>query len=978
MTEASGGGGRWRRVAGLALGAVAVAVALDLRAAGSFRGLHDGYVFHPDAPKQVRALGQYLTGRYLWYTGSWFYDGYPYGLNHVDEWILRGTIPLGRLVQRWLVPDVDDAQMLDRAVLYYWVHGLRILYGMIVFGTTVAVAVLLTRRRACVGLTAGLAALAPLSAVVTHSATGDIGVDLFTMFAVLLLAWHTRHPRPVLLWGAGVMVGMAFSCKYNGALVGIPIALYVAALAWQRRRWSLLVGGGLLAVVGLSVGILIGTPALWISWRQTWIDMGENFEKIRWYCVHESWRERPLLERLVDSVRTNGLRIGTALGWPLLTGAVASSALWLRRGAWPRTAAGPTPDARAAAQLAIALYPLLALGISVLGKPVVQPFHFSYLVPPLILATVFLFDRLPVGARVGPRLTVTAILLLALLDSAARARSERFFWVRDDIKAYQNYERVVLAASASPERSRGEVIRAFCLEPANMAEFRNLPGKVRAANPVGRVWRGLEATPLPTIPFPRDHDWIMLNGPTFPRDDRTFRLMPGMAKEKQSVAFDAVPVLYIGIRSGMWPARVRLDVGGERRLVELGVDDERVVEIAAADWRVGEGREDIPTVRMCRVSAHTELGDAWVTVMRSAAERDAYALTGPSAAWTNLQSQTWPEPTADVLSALASARFYDSEGTPALRLDASDGRQRERFLLVAEDESLPGAEEYPRIADVVAYHDMPVLRSRSWGTLALPAGAYRWECEWGALDNGAEVSMQVVDALGVHVGPLARATSTLALGRQRVELPFVKPYAPYECRLVVTCTAGKAELLQWRLVPDVERMLVALRDWSAGGAPPAWGPAENRSRLMRVQTDASFGGRVRLLAVSYPPVYTVGETLEMDMEVVLMRHDICDYGDLDLFVHFYEVSGREAYAERYPLDSLVSAVRRGESMRMPIDSRLAPGLYELRLAIRNRYTRRRLDVDEAREDGLAVHGRKLVIGRMDVRAAAHDDARAKK
>jgi hypothetical protein len=470
----------------------------------------------------------------------------------------------------------------------------------------------------------------------------------------------------------------------------------------------------------------------------------------------------------------------------------------------------------------------------------------------------------------------------------------------------------------------------------------------------------------------------MLNGPTFPRDDRTFRLMPGMAKEKQAVAFDAVPVLYIGIRSGMWPARVRLDVGGERRLVELGVDDERVVEIAAADWRVGEGREDIPTVRMCRVNARTELGDAWVTVMRSAAERDAYALTGPSAAWTNLQSQTWPEPTADVLSALASARFYDSEGTPALRLDASDGRQRERFLLVAEDESLRGAEEYPRIADVVAYHDMPVLRSRSWGTLALPAGAYRWECEWGALDNGAEVSMQVVDALGVHVGPLARVTSTLALGRQSVELPFVKPYAPYECRLVVTCTAGKAELLQWRLVPDVERMLVALRDWSAGGAPPAWGSAENRSRLMRVQTDASFGGRVRLLAVSYPPVYTVGETLEMDMEVVLMRHDICDYGDLDLFVHFYEVSGREAYAERYPLDSLVSAVRRGESMRMPIDSRLAPGLYELRLAIRNRYTRRRLDVDEAREDGLAVHGRKLVIGRMDVRAAAHDDARAKK
>lgn len=982
MTGSSERRSCWRSLLSVALGVVVVAVALDLRAAGSFRGLQDGYVFHPDAPKQVRALGNYLVGRYLWYTGTWFYDGYPYGLNHVDEGILRATIPLGRLLLRWVLPEATEAPMLDRSVLYYWVHCLRIFYGMVVFGTTVAVAALLTRRRVCIGLTAWLAALAPLSAVVTHSATGDIGVDLFTMFAVLLLAWHARRPHAIWLWLAGAMVGMAFSCKYNGALGGIPIGLYVVARAWQQRRWSLLAGGGVLALLGLGVGIMLGTPALWISWNQTWHDIGVNFENIRWYCVHESWRQRPLLDRLGDSIRTNGPRIGAALGWPLVAGAVAASVLLLKRGARGR-AAEPAPDGREAAHLAISLYPLLALTISVLGKPVVQPFHFSYLVPPLILATVFLVDRLPAGRARAPHAMAAAFVVLALFDSATRARAERFFWVRDDIKAYHAYESVVLNPREVHQRSRGSVIRAFCLEPPNIAEFRNLPGWVRTGNPDGLVWTGLAATPLPTIPYPESRDWILLNGPTFPRDDRAFRTMPGIPVERHAVAYEEVPVLYVGIRSGMWPARVRLDVGGEKRLVELGVDGECVVEFRGATWRLGPGRDGIDTVRLCRIEARTELGDAWITVMRSAAERDAYALTGPDVAWTNALARDWPEPAPDTLAALECARFYDSEGTPPLRLDAADAREQERFLVVAGDESLRGSgATYPRIGDVVGYHDMPILRARSWGTLALPAGAYRWECEWGALDAGAEVSMRVEDPLGVHVGPLAEVKQSLAVGRQRVVLPLVKPYAPYECRLVVTCTAGRAELLQWRLVPDPGAMLQALHEWRAGGLRPAWGPAatpvEPHLTLTRVRTDASFGGRVRVRAVEYPAVFTAGDTLELRLDADLLRHRMRDYGDFDVFIHFYDQWGGEAYAERYPLDSLMSATHRGELMRMPIDPGLTPAPYELRLAIRNRYSHRRLDVKLGDDTDAAVLGRKLVIGRMQVREPAHDDAHAKK
>ena len=63
--------------------------AFYLRISGVFRGVEGNYRYHPDEPKQVQELSFYLEGRYLGYRGHWHYDGYPYGLNKVDEVILR-------------------------------------------------------------------------------------------------------------------------------------------------------------------------------------------------------------------------------------------------------------------------------------------------------------------------------------------------------------------------------------------------------------------------------------------------------------------------------------------------------------------------------------------------------------------------------------------------------------------------------------------------------------------------------------------------------------------------------------------------------------------------------------------------------------------------------------------------------------------------------------------------------------------------
>jgi hypothetical protein len=94
-----------KRFARVAFVLLVAGIALDLRTAGLFRGLDAGYVVHPDEPKQIQALSNYLAGRYVWYTGSWFYDGYPFGLNHVDEYILRPVLALARRLQTHLSPE---------------------------------------------------------------------------------------------------------------------------------------------------------------------------------------------------------------------------------------------------------------------------------------------------------------------------------------------------------------------------------------------------------------------------------------------------------------------------------------------------------------------------------------------------------------------------------------------------------------------------------------------------------------------------------------------------------------------------------------------------------------------------------------------------------------------------------------------------------------------------------------------------------
>ncbi|MBU3984664.1 MAG: glycosyltransferase family 39 protein [Proteobacteria bacterium] len=151
---------------------------------GLFRGLGElGYIFHPDEPKQITALLNFLNGDYVHYYGSRFYDGYPYGLNHLDEYLLRPLLFF------------FGAETPNHYSLYYVGRLLRVIYGMVTMAIAYKLVYTLVKNKTAALLAMFLLAIAPLSITVSHFATGDIGVDLFTSMFVSDLCQYRIEGR---------------------------------------------------------------------------------------------------------------------------------------------------------------------------------------------------------------------------------------------------------------------------------------------------------------------------------------------------------------------------------------------------------------------------------------------------------------------------------------------------------------------------------------------------------------------------------------------------------------------------------------------------------------------------------------------------------------------------------------------------------------------------------------------------------------
>ena len=913
---------RFFRAAALAL----LLAAAYLRASGLYRGLDANLVVHPDSPKQVMMLFHYLHGNEVAYYDSLFYDGYPYGLNRVDEWAIRLAWSAAAPARRWLFPETAWVPVPSRPELFYWARALRVLYGLAAMALVFAAARRFGAARWPALGAAALYGLAPIGATVTHAATGDVGVDLFLALALYAVARHADAGRTRWLAAMAVACGMAFSCKFQG-LLGLWMGGLPLLLAWPaaRRPAAELPRRAAALAGGFLFGVLATNPAFFVNPVKTWRDMRLNFGFIQNYGVSADFLAKPFSERVQWGLGHNLPSIVHAIGYGFAALGLLALLLSLRTlwRAFRAPAAGAALERRrAAAVAAVATVPWLALLLATALKPAVQPFHFSFLLPALAAAV----GMAPacIRPRTGHAARAAFLLLFAaaLADLAFRSSREDFFWRRPE--AHRQGYRFSQTAFGTPgygeRRAVGrQMVKSFYAEPADIPVFRNRPSGLR--HPAAHWWLGQGQLPVPCVPFPDREHWIFANGPVFPRNDRTLAIPavgPAMtgrpgddagallaaslgapAPIRHTLVFPAKPDgIHLGLRTGFWPSRYEIALPGlpplrgfmlPNRQVVLPLDGLRPVRSYPAT-------PQNPEAHLVPMKAAAQLGPVWATILSTPRERATYLRYGPdgaanAAAW---ETPDWDDPM--LAEQLASLLYVESQAP----------------LRLAENPlPLPGG-QVPLAAG--AYVLSAQIRNRA-------AAETRVRFEW--LDPAGEAH------------PAAPATFDLAPGDHDVAWRFAKPFAPHDAILHASAAAEGVVVESWSIRPDLD----ALKTWSPD-------PAPREDDAAAPQLSVRFPGigawRSLLVPDPIPANQPFPFAVRFDLDPSISHKE---FHELFFFLHVLDGTGQQIATLNYPLSwaSLAPDLLRWQSGKP-----LPPGEYSLECGIFNLRTRvrRRFDAPE--------------------------------
>lgn len=903
------------------------------RGAGLFRGLDNGVVYHPDTPKQVRTLHNYLDGKYVQYYGSLFYDGYPYGLNRVDEGVIRTVRAVARPVHGWINPETPWPRSPTQTDLYYWARVLRLLYGVLAIGL-----VYLVLRLARAGPEAAVAgaavyALAPLGPTVTHAASGDIGVDLFLSFCLVALALYVRRPRAVYLVGAGLSCGMAFACKYQGALgMWLP---GVALLALHGRSWRGAAGAvarGMWCMGGFLAGVLLLNPAYLVDPAATWKYTRKNFIFIKNYGADPAFLEQPLFDRLQHGLLHNVPFVIGCLGWGLialiLVGCVVAVVRVLRPAAVEEDAGGamPSRDAGQHALLAATVtFPVMAILLSAALKPSVQPFHFSYLVPVMGTGIGLLMATGAVLPRVA-RVAVGVVLVVVLsAESLPMLLREHFMWRRPEVSMLSfRVTEHLFRADAGPSRRMAppRAIKMFYNDPTILPVFRN-----RASSIEHREvdwWRAFPVLPLPVVPQPEAPAWVFFNGPVLPRCDRLIRVPAQSGWHEHQLVFHARPEeIKVGLRAGYYPSRYAFRIAGQRHEGIVSPHGQsQVLTIADPDPAyVKAAHENRPDLYIYLLRTRAELGDLWVRVMHEDAERAWFETFGPQGVVQQ------PIPESARLEAMArrveATRYLEGKRPVELRIEGA----------TLTDEAIELAAG-PFMLEARVTH----------------AGAPQKLTFWAEDEGGY--------AYGMTPSQVA-ATS----GASRVRWHFVKRFTPYSLRLFAASEREDVTIEGWTLYPDLE----GLTNWTHEPVPAP-------VRVTEDETLAAGQGVVypklgRWMAFRLPTVLARGEVFDYE-PVFDPAPDISvdDFFGAAYFLHIKNEAGDVVKALDFPLKdgSFVDGPARVRQSRIDPEA-VPPGRYRVEGGLF--FVRKRVRFAFDRPDGMDadVGDRVLRLGTVEIR-----------
>ena len=764
------------------------------RASGLFRGLEEGVVFHPDSPKQVMALHNYLEGNYVQYYDNIFYDGYPYGLNRVDELVLRVWRAVADPLRQNLYAQTAPPRARGRVHLYYYGRVLRVLYGLLVMGLLYGCGKILLGGWYGLGA-AALYGVAPLASTVTHSVTGDIGVDLFLALLLFCGARFVDGGKRRWFFLMGAACGMGFVCKFQG-LLGIWIVLLLAAasawhagrIVWKRTWQSLLLG-----LAGFVGGALLLNPAFLIDPTRTWRYMRLNFVFIKNYRVPAEFLALPLHEKVLHGLRTNlfptighvGIVFFILAAIVLVMVLVAFVKAWQRR-----EPVAPLEFRKLLFGFGVTSFAFGALVLATSLKQVVQPFHFSFLLPPLALAGIWGLNLLCIHGKLGLRLLAGCLFVLAAGELLVESVREDYFWRRpENIHLGVRFaEAVAGAPNLGSDRDPGHGIsNLFYTEPAVKPVFRNRPSRMLAPT---QWWASHETLPYPPIPYPGGLHWIFMHGADYPRSARMFEVPAGHRVQRTLVYQERPAEIRLGLQTGYRPARFSVKArGGQTIRGFLPQHGQQIVTLRnlRADY-MHDGGTDLARAIGMQMTVESDLGPVWVTVLGDddlAQERFLFygisesASSGSSALAAFLASQD-PHVLADALS-------------PTLYYAGNTG-----MTISGRYAALPGSAQ-----------------------MVLAAGAYVLRLDLEDVPEANRLYIRIVR--GNVTDERLAFTGDVESGPQTFIWKFSKDFAPFDGVLEIRADQPGVHLSGWELKPDPEGM----RDFAPGRAAAPWsGPSD--------------------------------------------------------------------------------------------------------------------------------------------------------
>lgn len=576
-------------------------LALWLRTSGLSHDLHHGKVYHPDTPKQVRAVERFLDGNYYTVIGGRDYEGYPLFNSHLTEYLVRSYELSARLISKHLGMSGEIGRP-DYLTIFWITRALNAFLS--------ACAVLLVfytgwrHLSPATGIIGGiLLAWSPADITACHFANGDTTAAFFALAGVAVSLELIKTPSRRFYLLAGLLAAAAFSSKYHGILSIAPPGL--AHIFYFGKNHRLLSRESFsrmaLLCASLAASIFITSPALLVHTKAAFNDILQFLEYTASFNMTDEMKAMSLWQRLGMGMSLNMPALLSVIGWVPALGSFA--ALWIYRRHPPVWLIACVP----------ALYILAGLSTKPLSHPVYHTMATPYI---MLLGGGFLAWLLGKKSRqlLHAWNVVGFVLMLVALYHLYRVSSRELFffqhndtrylaesWARENVpegfdiatgpytftaEAWQSgvkdagRKALFFSQIRKPSRIPAESVPAMVLQPERdkLTPFRN-PTQFAYFDAPGLISNGFRRPGYMPLASTLDRNLLPAGAQWFFHSPFVHHLARGGKKDGSIYSDDRLQRMWIVIQGGPGPSAVAFSVAGLKQTTSLVPFEQEIVEI---------------------------------------------------------------------------------------------------------------------------------------------------------------------------------------------------------------------------------------------------------------------------------------------------------------------------------------------------------------------------------------------------------------